>query len=137
DPDVSGMGFVGSVLTGWAIAKEAAAGLKRVSLELGGKNPIVIFPDADPKKAAAAAIKGMNMNRQGQSCSSTSRVFVHAALHQKVAAEIVKLAEALPIGAPWLKQNDVGPIVSQRQFDRVMDFIASARPEGRPPPPVA
>jgi betaine-aldehyde dehydrogenase len=109
---------------------EAAPGLKRVSLELGGKNPIVIFPDADPKKAAAAAIKGMNMNRQGQSCSSTSRVFVHASLHKSVVAELVSLAEALPVGVPWLKENDVGPIVSQRQFDRVMGFIESAKAEG-------
>ena len=79
-PDVRRIGFVGSVPTGRIIAQEAAAELKRVSLELGGKNPIVIFPDADPKEAAVAAIKGMNMNRQGQSCSSTSRVFVHASL---------------------------------------------------------
>ena len=129
-PDVRRIGFVGSVPTGRAIAKEAAADLKRVSLELGGKNPIVIFPDADPKKAAVAAIKGMNMNRQGQSCSSTSRVFVHSSLYKGVSEELVKLAEALPIGAPWLKQNDVGPIVSQRQFDRVMGFIASAKAEG-------
>jgi betaine-aldehyde dehydrogenase len=129
-PDVRRIGFVGSVPTGRAIAKEAAAGLKRVSLELGGKNPIIIFPDADPKKAALAAIKGMNMNRQGQSCSSTSRVFVHASLHKNVTEELVRLAEALPIGAPWLKQNDVGPIVSQRQFDRILDFIGSAKAEG-------
>ena len=101
-----------------------------MSLELGGKNPIIIFPDADPKKAAVAAIKGMNMNRHGQSCSSTSRVFVHTSLHEKVVAELVSLAEALPVGAPWLKQNDVGPIVSQRQFDRVMGFIESAKAEG-------
>ena len=129
-PDVRRIGFVGSVPTGRAIAQAAAAGLKRVSLELGGKNPIVIFPDADPKKAAAAAIKGMNMNRQGQSCSSTSRVFVHVSLHKAVTEELVKLAEALPIGPPWLKHNDVGPIVSQRQFDRVMDFIKSANADG-------
>ena len=129
-PDVRRIGFVGSVPTGRLIAQEAAAGLKRVSLELGGKNSIIIFPDADPKKAAAAAIKGMNMNRQGQSCSSTSRVFVHTSLHQHVVDELVKLAEALPIGAPWIKQNDLGPIVSQRQFDRVMSFIASAKTEG-------
>ncbi len=129
-PDVRRIGFVGSVPTGRAIAQIAAAGLKRVSLELGGKNPIVIFPDADPKKAAAAAIKGMNMNRQGQSCSSTSRVFVHAALHEQVIAELVALAEALPVGAPWLKENEVGPIVSQRQFDRVLGFIESAKTEG-------
>jgi betaine-aldehyde dehydrogenase len=129
-PDVQRIGFVGSVPTGRTIAIEAAATLKRVSLELGGKNPIIIFPDAHPKKAAAAAIKGMNMNRQGQSCSSTSRVFVHASLHRPVIEELVKLAEALPIGLPWLKQNDLGPIVSQRQYDRVMGFIESAKAEG-------
>jgi betaine-aldehyde dehydrogenase len=129
-PDVRRIGFVGSVPTGRTIAKEAAADLKRVSLELGGKIPIVIFPDADPKKAAAAAVRGMNMNRQGQSRSSTSRVFVHSSLHREVVAELVSLAQALPVGVPWLKQNDVGPIVSQRQFDRVVDFIEAAKAEG-------
>jgi betaine-aldehyde dehydrogenase len=129
-PDVSRIGFVGSVPTGRTIAREAASGLKRVSFELGGKNPIIIFPDADPKKAAAAAIKGMNMNRQGQSCSSTSRVFVHASLHKAVTQELVRQAEALPIGVPWLKENDVGPIVSERQHDRIIGFIASAKAEG-------
>jgi betaine-aldehyde dehydrogenase len=129
-PDVHRIGLVGSVATGKAIAREAADGLKRCSFELGGKNPIIIFPDADPKKAAAAALKGMNMNRQGQSCSSTSRVFVHESLHKIVADELVKQAEALPIGVPWLKENDVGPIVSQRQHDRIMGYIDSAKSEG-------
>jgi betaine-aldehyde dehydrogenase len=129
-PDVRRIGFVGSVPTGRAIAQEAAADLKRVSLELGGKNPIVIFPDVDPEQAALAAIKGMNMNRQGQSCSSTSRVFVHASLHERVVAALVAAAEALPIGPPWLDASEVGPVVSRRQFDRVMDFIASAKAEG-------
>jgi betaine-aldehyde dehydrogenase len=72
----------------------------------------------------------MNMNRQGQSCSSTSRVFVHAALHKDVVAELVAAAQSLPVGMPWLTHNEVGPIVSQRQFDRVMDFIGSAKTEG-------
>ena len=99
-------------------------GLKRVSLELGGKNPIIIFPDADPKKAAAAAVQGMNMNRQGQSCSSTSRVFVHRDVHDEVVAELVRRAEALPVGFPWLEHNEVGPIVSARQFERIMGYIA-------------
>ncbi|MET0538016.1 MAG: aldehyde dehydrogenase family protein [Xanthobacteraceae bacterium] len=129
-PDIQRIGFVGSVPTGRAIARDAADGLKKVTFELGGKNPIIIFPDADPKKAAAAAIKGMNMNRQGQSCSSTSRVFVHASLHEPVLAELVRLAEALPVGMPWLDKNEVGPIVSQRQFDRVMGFIRSGIEDG-------
>ena len=90
-PDVMRIGFVGSVETGRIIAREAAEGLKHVTLELGGKHPIIIFPDADPVEAATAAIKGMNMNRQGQSCSSTSRVLVHADLHDAVTAELLPL----------------------------------------------
>jgi len=129
-PDVRRIGFVGSVPTGRAIARDAADGLKHVSLELGGKNPIIIFPDADPKKAATAAIKGMNMNRQGQSCSSTSRVLVHRSLHAPVAEELVRQAEALPVGLPWIETSELGPIVSQRQFERVMSFIDSAPAEG-------
>ncbi len=129
-PLVSRVGFIGSVETGRRVAIGAAEGLKRVSLELGGKNPIIIFPDADPKKAASAAIKGMNMNRQGQSCSSTSRVFVHASLHRAVADEIVRLAEALPVGFPWLANNELGPVVSAAQFARIMGYIDSGKKEG-------
>jgi len=129
-PDVSRIGFVGSVPTGRIIAKAAAESLKVVSLELGGKNPIIIFPDADPERAAAAAIKGMNMNRQGQSCSSTSRVFVHESLHGAVTEELVKQAEALPIGVPWVESNDVGPIISKRQYERILGFIESAKKDG-------
>jgi betaine-aldehyde dehydrogenase len=129
-PDVPRIGFVGSVPTGRAIAREGAEGLKHVTLELGGKNPIIIFPDADPGQAATAAIKGMNMNRQGQSCSSTSRVFVHRSLHAAVVAELVRQAEALPVGFPWVPGNELGPIVSQRQFERVLGYIEAGRTEG-------
>ena len=129
-PLVSRIGFVGSVETGRLVAKGAAEGLKRCTLELGGKNPIIIFPDADPKKAAAAAIKGMNMNRQGQSCSSTSRVFVHESLHRAVVDEIVKLAEALPVGFPWIESNELGPIVSRKQYDRITGYIEAGKAQG-------
>jgi betaine-aldehyde dehydrogenase len=129
-PDVSRIGFVGSVPTGRLIAQEAAAGLKVCTFELGGKNPIIIFPDAEPRKAAQAAIRGMNMNRQGQSCSSTSRVLVHRSLHGPVVEELVRQAEALPVGLPWIESNEVGPIVSRRQFDRIMGFIDAAPVEG-------
>ena len=127
-PEVARIGVVGSVATGRAILRDA--GLKHVSLELGGKNPIIIFPDAEPRAAALAAIKGMNMNRQGQSCSSTSRVLVHESLHRPVADELVRLAEALPMGPPWLDGNEVGPVISERHQERILDFIASARREG-------
>ena len=129
-PLVERIGFVGSVETGRIIAREAAEGLKEVTLELGGKNPVIIFPDADPVKAAKAAVKGMNMNRQGQSCSSTSRVFVHESLHDAVLDALVAEVEALPVGFPWEEDKELGPIVSRRQFDRVMGFIASGREQG-------
>lgn len=129
-PDVPRIGLVGSVEAGRRVSMAAAESLKRVSLELGGKNPIIIFPDADPKSAAAAAIKGMNMNRQGQSCSSTSRVYVHESLHKPVLDEIVRLANALPVGFPWIETNELGPIVSEKQYTRVMGYIASGSSEG-------
>ena len=129
-PLVERIGFVGSVETGRIIAREAAQGLKDVTLELGGKNPFFIFPDADPAKAARAAVKGMNMNRQGQSCSSTSRVFVHESLHGAVLDALVAEAEALPVGLPWEDGKEVGPIVSAQQYERVMGFIDSGREQG-------
>jgi betaine-aldehyde dehydrogenase len=129
-PDVSRIGFVGSVSTGRSVARAGADTLKVVSLELGGKNPIIIFPDANPVEAASLAIKGMNMNRQGQSCSSTSRVFVHESLHEVVKKELVKQVESLPIGEPWVESNEVGPIVSKKQFERILRLIDSANKEG-------
>lgn len=128
--DVQRIGFVGSVDTGRLIAREAAEGLKQVTLELGGKNPIIIFPDADPEMAAKTAVKSMNMNRQGQSCSSTSRVLVHRSLHDKVVDELTKMASSIPIGFPWLEGAEMGPLVSQQQYDRVMSYIGYGRQEG-------
>jgi betaine-aldehyde dehydrogenase len=128
--DIHRIGFVGSVETGRIIAKEAAEGLKEVTLELGGKNPIIIFPDADSKKAAQAVVKAMNMNRQGQSCSSTSRVLVHKSLHDKVAGELAKVASEIPIGFPWLEGAEMGPIVSKAQYERVMSYIGYGKEQG-------
>ena len=70
------------------------------------------------------------MNRQGQSCSSTSRVFVHESLHDAVLDALVAEAEALPVGLPWEDGKEVGPIVSARQYERVTGFITSGREEG-------
>ena len=128
--DVARVGFVGSVETGRIVARQAAEGLKEVTLELGGKNPIVVFPDADPARAAAQAVAAMNMNRQGQSCSSTSRVLVHRSLHEQVRAELVKAAAAIPIGLPWLDGAEMGPLVSQPQFERVLGYIESGNAQG-------
>lgn len=129
-PDVRRVAFIGSVETGRKVARDAAEGIKTVTLELGGKNPIIVFPDADPDRAARLAVKGMNMNRQGQSCSSTSRVFVHRSLHDAVVERLVAEAKKLPVGPPWDEAFEVGPLVSQQQFDRVMSFIRAGIDEG-------
>jgi len=129
-PDVPRIGFIGSVPTARAIAREAADRLKHLSLELGGKNPIIIFADADVDQAVLATLKGMNLNRQGQSCSSTSRVFVHDSLHEQVVGKVTDAAALLPVGLPWKEGAEVGPIVSQAQFNRVMEFIASGKQQG-------
>ncbi|MCH7542765.1 MAG: aldehyde dehydrogenase family protein [Proteobacteria bacterium] len=128
--DVSRIAFIGSVETGRIIAREAAEGIKEVTLELGGKNPIIIFADADATKAASLVLKGMNLNRQGQSCSSTSRVFVHESLHDEVIERLVEGARKYRVGLPWEEDTDVGPVVSEDQYDRVMGFIGSAKAEG-------
>lgn len=129
-PDVRRIAFIGSVETGRIVAREAAAGIKSVSLELGGKNPIIVFPDADVDRAVSAIIRGMNLNRQGQSCSSTSRVFVHEGLHDQVVKRLVEAAEAVKVGMPWEEETEMGPVVSQEQFDRVMVYIDSGKREG-------
>ena len=129
-PDVRRVAFIGSVETGRAIARGAAEGIKTVSLELGGKNPIILFPDVDVDKAVKAVLQGMNLNRQGQSCSSTSRVFVHESLHDPVVERLVKAVEALKVGMPWEEETEMGPVVSQEQFDRVIAYIEAAKAEG-------
>jgi len=87
-------------------------------------------PDADADKAASLAIKGMNMNRQGQSCSSTSRIFVHEELHDAVVDRLVAEAEKLTVGLPWHEETEVGPLVSEEQLERVMGYIEAGTEEG-------
>ena len=129
-PRIMRIGFIGSVETGRIIAREAAEGLKRVSLELGGKNPVIVFPDADAETAADLILKGMNLNRQGQSCSSTSRVYLHERVHDKVVERLVAAVKGMRVGLPWQKGIEVGPVVSQEQFARVRHYIDDGREAG-------
>ena len=129
-PDIKRIAVIGSVNTGIAIAKSAAPLLKNISLELGGKNPIIVFVDADADFAAGLAIKGMNLSRQGQSCSSTSRVLVNKKVKEKFLKSLVEKAKKIPIGLPWIESNEIGPIVSKKQFDGVMKYIQSGKDEG-------
>jgi betaine-aldehyde dehydrogenase len=129
-PLIKRIGVISSVNTGIAVNIDAAPYLKNVSLELGGKNPLMVFDDADPEFAADLAIKGMNLSRQGQSCSSTSRVLLHKSLKDDFVKHLVEKAKKIPVGLPWIETNEIGPIVSKRQFDKVMEYIESGKKEG-------
>ena len=88
-PRVAKVALIGSVPTGKAILKSAADTMKKVTLELGGKNALIAFPDADPADVAAAAVRGMNFTWCGQSCGSTSRAFLHESIHDRVLDKII------------------------------------------------
>ena len=127
--DVRRIAFTGSVETGKAIM--AAAGIKSVSLELGGKNPLIIYPDVDIDKAAAAAVAGMNFTvAQGQSCGSNSRVFVHGKIHDQFMAAVIERVKKIRIGLPELETTQMGPVITREHYHRVMGYIDAGKKEG-------
>ncbi len=130
-PDVKRLTLIGSVPTGRAIQRSASeAAVKHVTLELGGKNPMIIFPDADPEKAAVSAIKGMNFAWQGQSCGSNSRVLIHRDIYEKVVALIAEKVAAMRLGDPMSFETDMGPINNAKSYAHVTSFFAREQTEG-------
>lgn len=130
DQRVRRVALTGSVETGRALLRGAAETMANVTLELGGKNPLIVFPDADPDRAAALAVAGMNFTWQSQSCGSTSRLLVHRSLHDRVVDRVVKTVESIRQGSPADPATEMGPVVSQQQYDRIMSYIDAARDEG-------
>lgn len=129
-PGVDKIGLVGSVGAGKAVLRAAAERVVPCLLELGGKNALIAFPDADPAKVAAGMVKGMNFPWCGQSCGSTSRAFLHADIHDAVVEEVRRLVSAIHPGLPTDPATRMGSLVSKAQYDKVMGYIASAREEG-------
>lgn len=130
-PQVRRIAFIGSAPTGRKIQEAAAqTGVKDISLELGGKNALIAFPDADAVAVADAAVRGMNFSWSGQSCGSTSRLLVHRDLREQVVAEIVRRIGRLRIGDPFDEGTDVGALVSQDQYAKVLRYLDIARSEG-------
>jgi betaine-aldehyde dehydrogenase len=129
-PGVAMIAATGSVPTGQAIAREAAAGLKPLLLELGGKNALVALPDADPDVVAAAAVKGMNFTWCGQSCGSTSRAFIHVDIYDAVLERLPHHAAKHRPGLPQDPESTMGALISKQQLERVKSFVASGRAEG-------
>ena len=130
-PNIKRIAFIGSVPTGMKIQNAASeVAVKSVSLELGGKNPLIACPDADIDQVATAAIRGMNFAWQGQSCGSTSRILLHESLHDAVVAKMVEKLKALRIGDPLDPDVNTGPMNSKKQYDRVMMLIQEAKDQG-------
>lgn len=128
-PGVDKISFTGSTSTGRAIGHTAVDRMARFTLELGGKSPMIVLPDADPVAAAAGAAMGIFFN-QGQVCAASSRLYVHRSLFDQVVNEVARQAEGMRIGSGFDATAQLGPVVSRRHFDRVMGFIDGAIREG-------
>ncbi|WJX39032.1 Aminoaldehyde dehydrogenase 1, peroxisomal [Trifolium repens] len=128
-PDVDKIAFTGSSATGSRIMTAAAQLIKPVSLELGGKSPIVVFEDVDLDKVAEWTIFGCFFTN-GQMCSATSRLIVHESIAKEFVSKLVKWAENIKISDPLEEGCRLGPIVSEAQYKKVLNFIATAKSEG-------
>ena len=129
-PGIAMVALIGSVGTGRAVMRAASETIKPVLLELGGKNALIAFPDADPDAVAAAAVSGMNFTWCGQSCGSTSRAFLHADIHDAVVQRIAAQAARFRPGLPTDPATTMGAIASRQQRDRVARYIETAKAEG-------
>jgi aldehyde dehydrogenase (NAD+) len=128
-PDVDKITFTGSPVVGRQILRGAAGNLKRVTLELGGKSANIIFPDADIDAAVKAAGSGIFFNT-GQVCSAGSRILAHEDIYDDVVERLVNRAKGVRVGNPRDTSTAMGPLVSQVQMDRVLEYIAIGRREG-------
>ena len=127
--DIDKIAFTGSPAVGRAIVRAAAGGLKRLSLELRGKSPNIIFADADMDSDVRAASSGMFFN-QGEVCSDGSRILVEKPRYEEFVDRLVQRSGTIRVGDPLEGETYEGPIVSQEQFDRVRGYIKIGRGEG-------
>lgn len=129
-PLVPRLSLIGSAPTGRAIAQAAATRLKHVTLELGGKNACVIYPDADLQKAIRGAVDGMNFTWCGQSCGSTSRLFIHESVYEPVIEGILQYVQNYKPGIPTELNTTMGAIISDAQLKKILDYIEIGKQEG-------
>ena len=126
---VDKVAFTGSTEVGRLIAKAATGNLKKVSLELGGKSPAIIFPDADMDAAIAGTASAIFFN-QGQCCCAGSRLFAHESVFDRVVEGVSDIASKIKLGHGLDPTTEMGPLVSQEQFERVTGYINSGRDQG-------
>ena len=128
-PDITAISFTGGTETGAHIAKLAAPKFKKLSLELGGKNPNIIFADCDYRNMLETTVRSSFVN-QGQICLCGSRIFVEASVYDKFKADFIMRVKTLKVGDPRDKNTDIGALVSQAHMDKVKEYIAIAKDEG-------
>jgi len=129
-PKVGKITFTGSVETGKIVSKLAADKLIPVTLELGGKSPMIVMDDCDLDRTVAGAIAGMRFTRMGQSCTASSRMYVQAGVHDRFVAALKAKVDAMKMGDPLDETTDIGTIVSPGQFEKVKNYIAIGIADG-------
>ncbi|EGS20589.1 aldehyde dehydrogenase [NAD(P)+]-like protein [Thermochaetoides thermophila DSM 1495] len=129
-PDVDKIAFTGSTATGKEVMKMAAATMKNITLETGGKSPLLVFPDADLELATTWAHWGI-MSNQGQICTATSRILVHESIYDAFLERFkAKVREVSVLGDPFDENTFQGPQVTRAQYERVLSYIESGKQEG-------
>jgi len=122
-PKVRKITFTGSAEVGRIVSKTAADKLIPVTLELGGKSPMIVFADCDFAKTVAGAITSMRFTRQGQSCTAASRIYVERPIFDAFVAALAEKVDAMVMGDPLDEKTDIGTIISREQFDKVQRYI--------------
>lgn len=127
--DVDKITFTGEYITGQTIMREAAGTLKRVSLELGGKSPNIVFADSNLDAAAAGSMMGIFWN-QGEVCCAGSRLFIQDSVHDAFVDKLVKRTSSMKVGDPMQPDTTVGALVSEEHFNKVMRYVNAGKQEG-------
>ncbi|HET9662726.1 MAG TPA: aldehyde dehydrogenase family protein [Burkholderiales bacterium] len=123
-PLVRKLSFTGSTEVGKLVMRAASERIVPVSLELGGKSPSIVFPDADDERVVEGVVSGMRFTRQGQSCTAGSRLFLHRSIFDSFLQKLTARLATLKIGDPLDETTDMGAIINRKQFDRVCGYIA-------------
>jgi acyl-CoA reductase-like NAD-dependent aldehyde dehydrogenase len=129
-PDIRKISFTGSTETGKKVMASAADALKRVSLELGGNDALIVLDDVDPKETAPK-VYGAAMQNAGQVCIAAKRIYVHESIYDAMCDELAKLAKEAVVGDGLQQGTQMGPLQNKQQFEKVLGFIESAKKDGK------
>lgn len=128
-PDIKAIGFVGETTTGSAIMAQGSQTLKRVHFELGGKNPVIVFDDADLERALDAVLF-MIYSLNGERCTSSSRALVHASIYKEFSAKAAERVKKIRVGHPLDPGTEIGPLIHPRHVEKVLSYVDAARSAG-------